>query len=92
MMLTMILLPALAALVLPFLKKKQDQRRCVILSLTLEAVLAANAMLLPERELVLLSITGSLTFALKLDGISKLFMAIAAFGFLLTGIYAFRYL
>lgn len=92
MMLTMILLPALAALVLPFLKKKQDQHRCVILSLTLEAVLAANAMLLPERELVLLSITESLTFALRLDGISKLFMVIAAFGFLLTGIYAFRYL
>ena len=43
MMLTMILLPALAALVLPFLKKKQDKHRCVILALALEAVLAANA-------------------------------------------------
>ena len=92
MMLTMILLPALAALVLPLLKSGQSKHRCVVLSLALEAVLAANAMLLPERELVLLSITESLTFALKLDGISKLFMAIAAFGFLLTGIYAFRYL
>ena len=48
MMLTMILLPALAALVLPFLKKKQDQRRCVILSLTLEAVLAGE-LLYPEH-------------------------------------------
>lgn len=92
MMLTMILLPALAALVLPLLKSGQDKHRCVVLSLALEAVLAANAMLLPERELVLLSMTESLTFALRLDGISKLFMVIAAFGFLLTGIYAFRYL
>ncbi len=92
MLLTMNLLPALAALVLPFLKSKRDKHRCVILTLALEAVLAANALLLPERELVLFAMTESLTIALRLDGISKLFMAIAAFGFLLTGIYAFRYL
>ena len=92
MMLTMILLPALAALVLPFLKTKQDKHRCVTAALALEAVLAANALFLPERELVLFSMTETLTIALKLDGISKLFMAIAAFGFLLTGVYAFRYL
>lgn len=92
MMLTMILLPALAALVLPFLKTKQDKHRCVTAALALEAVLAANALFLPERELVLFSMTETLTIALKLDGISKLFMAIAAFGFLLVGLYAFRYL
>lgn len=92
MMLTMILLPALAALVLPFLKNKQGKHRCVLFALALEAVLAANALFLPERELVLFSMTESLNIALRLDGISKLFMAIAAFGFLLTGIYAFRYL
>ena len=91
-MLTIILLPALAALVLPFLKTKQDKHRCVTAALALEAVLAANALFLPERELVLFSMTETLTIALKLDGISKLFMAIAAFGFLLTGVYAFRYL
>ncbi len=91
-MLTMLLLPALAALVLPFLKTKQDKHRCVTAALALEAVLAANALFLPERELVLFSMTETLTIALKLDGISKLFMAIAAFGFLLTGVYAFRYL
>lgn len=92
MMLTMILLPALAALALPFLKRRRDKHRCVMLALALEAVLAANALLLPEREMVLFSMTQSLTIALRLDGISKLFMAIGAFGFLLTGIYAFRYL
>lgn len=92
MMLTMILLPALAALTLPFLKCRRDKHRCVMLALALEAVLAANALLLPEREMVLFSMTQSLTIALRLDGISKLFMAIGAFGFLLTGIYAFRYL
>ena len=91
-MLTMLLLPALAALVLPFLKTKQDKHRCVTAALALEAVLAANALFLPERELVLFSMTETLTIALKLDGISKLFMAIAAFGFLLVGLYAFRYL
>lgn len=91
-MLTMILLPALAALVLPFLKNKQGKHSCVLLALALEAVLAANALFLPERELVLFSMTESLSIALRLDGISKLFMAISAFGFLLTGVYAFRYL
>ena len=91
-MLTMLLLPALAALVLPFLKTKQDKHRCVTAALALEAVLAANALFLPERELVLFSMTETLTIAMKLDGISKLFMAIAAFGFLLVGLYAFRYL
>lgn len=88
----MILLPALAALVLPFLKNKQGKHSCVLLALALEAVLAANALFLPERELVLFSMTESLSIALRLDGISKLFMAISAFGFLLTGVYAFRYL
>lgn len=88
----MILLPALAALALPFLKSRQDKHRCVTLALALEAVLAANALLLPEREIVLFSMTENLTIALRLDGISKLFMAIASFGFLLVGLYAFRYL
>lgn len=88
----MILLPALAALALPLLKSRQEQHRCIALSLALEAVLAANALLLPEREMVLFSMTQELTIALRLDGISKLFMAIAAFGFLLVGLYAFRYL
>ena len=92
MMLTMILLPALAALALPFLKSKLDRHRCVLLALALEAVLAANALFLPERELVLFSMTRTLTIGFRLDGISKLFMAIAAFGFLLVGLYAFRYL
>ena len=92
MMLTMILLPALAALALPFLKRRQDAHRVVLLALALEAVLAANALLLPEREMTLFSMTEALTIGLRLDGISKLFMSIAAFGFLLTGIYSFRYL
>ena len=92
MMLTMILLPALGALGLLLIKSKQDKHRFITLTLALEAVLAANALLLPEREMVLFSMTETLTIALRLDGISKLFMVIAAFGFLLVGLYAFRYL
>ena len=36
--------------------------------------------------------TDALVLALKMDGISRLFLAIAAYGYLLSAIYAFRYL
>lgn len=92
MMLTLILLPAIVGAVLPLLKNKKSQHCTVAAALILEAVLAAIALFAPEQEMVLFAMTDSLTVALKMDGISKLFMAIAAFGFMLTGIYAFRYL
>lgn len=92
MMLTMILLPALAALALPLLKSRRGKHRCTLAALALEAALAAVMLFAPEGEMVLFSMTDSLTVALRSDGISKLFMAIAAFGFLLVGLYAFRYL
>lgn len=92
MMLTLILLPALVGIALPFLKDKEGRHRVIAVSLILEAVLAAILLFTPGREMVLFSMTETLSVALRMDGISRLFMAIAAFGFLLTGFYAFRYL
>lgn len=92
MMLTMILLPAAVGAALPLLKDKSGKHRMVLCSLILEAVMTAIALFTPEKEMVLLSMTAKLTIALRMDGVSKLFMSIAGFGFLLTGIYAFRYL
>lgn len=92
MMLTMILLPGLVGSILPFLKDKNGRHRVIGCVLILEAVMAAIALFSPEKEMVLFSMTENLVIALRMDGISKLFMAIAAFGFLLTGFYAFRYL
>lgn len=92
MMLTMILLPALTGLALPFLKNRDGKHRMTLTALMLEAVQAVILLFAPQREIVLFSITDSLSIALRADGISRLFMLIAAIGFLLISIYAFRYL
>ena len=85
----MILLPALAGILLPLVKSKH---LVTTITLALEAMLAFIVLFSPERESVLLSMTDSLTVTLGVDKVSKLFVAIAAFGFLLVGIYAYQYL
>lgn len=92
MMLTMILLPTLTGLILPFLKNRAGKHRMILTAMILEAVQAAILLFAPQKEMVLFSITDSLCIALRADAISRLFMVIAAFGFLLISIYAFRYL
>lgn len=93
MMLLMILLPALAGVVMPFLK--EDRKTIHLVS---GAVLAAEALLTlvmlfkGQAETVLFNMTETLSIALRMDGVSKVFMAIAGFAFLPTGIYAFKYL
>ena len=91
-MLLMILLPALAGILLPLVKSKQNKHLVTTITLALEAMLAFIVLFSPERESVLLSMTDSLTVTLGVDKVSKLFVAIAAFGFLLVGIYAYQYL
>lgn len=88
----MILLPALAGILLPLVKSKQNKHLVTTITLALEAMLAFIVLFSPERESVLLSMTDSLTVTLGVDKVSKLFVAIAAFGFLLVGIYAYQYL
>lgn len=91
-MLLMILLPALAGILLPLVKGKQNKHLATTITLTLEAMLAFIVLFSPERESVLFAMTDSLTVTLGVDKVSKLFVAIAAFGFLLVGIYAYQYL
>lgn len=88
----MILLPALAGILLPLVKSKQNKHLVTTITLALEAMLAFIVLFSPERESVLFSMTDSLTVTLGVDKVSKLFVAIAAFGFLLVGIYAYQYL
>ncbi|MDO4492561.1 MAG: proton-conducting transporter membrane subunit [Clostridia bacterium] len=93
MMILMILVPVLAAAVLPFLGEDRKKIHLVAgAALVLEALLALYMLTVPAAEAVLFSMTETLTVALRMDGVSKVFMAIAAFGFLPTGIYAFKYL
>lgn len=93
-MLIMILLPAVTGILLPVLKLKNRTGKCILIAsvLALEAAGAVCLLFADSAELTLFSMTEVLTVALRLDGISKLFMAIAVFGFLLSGIYAFRYM
>lgn len=93
-MLILILLPAAAGALLPLLKLKDRKGKCCLLFavLLLEALGAAWLLFADSAELTLFSMTETLTVALRMDGVSKIFMAIAAFGFLLAGIFSFCYM
>lgn len=94
LMLIMILLPAAAGILLPLLKLKNRMGKCILIFsvLLIEALSAAWLLFADGAELTLFSMTETLTVALRMDAVSKIFMAIAAFGFLLSGIFAFRYM
>lgn len=93
-MLLLILLPFAAGILLPILKLKNRKRKCCLIFsvLALETIGAVSMLLSDTAELTLFSMTETLTVALRIDAVSKIFMAIAAFGFLLAGVFAFRYM
>lgn len=94
MMLTVILLPLAAGVLLPCLKLKNRKGKLAFVFAVLLAEAVCTVLLLCSdgAELTLFSMTQTLTVALRLDGVSKIFMAIAAFGFLFAGVFAFRYM
>lgn len=93
-LLCLIFLPMLLGAALPLWKLKNRRTKCalVLAALLLEAAGTVFLLLQGQAELTLFSMTKTLTVAFRMDGVSKLFMAIAAFGFLLAGVYAFRYM
>lgn len=94
LMLFLILLPVAAGILLPLLKLKNRTVKCALFVavLALEAIAASILLFSDAAELTLFSMTKVLTAALRMDGVSKLFMAVAAGGFLLAGIYSVRYM
>ncbi len=92
LMLFVIFFPALCALLMPALPTDRAKGGLLTAALALEAI--AVCALLPCRgtELTLFSMTPALTARLRMDAVSRLFMAVAAGGFLLSGIYALRYM
>lgn len=94
MMLGLILLPAVVGILLPALKLKNRKGKCCLLFtvLVLEALGACWLLFAHSVELTLFSMTETLTVALRMDEVSKIFMAIAAFGFLFAGVFSFRYM
>ena len=89
-----ILLPLAGGAALPLLRgrSKRTLHLCVLAILVLEAAAVTGLLLSPASELTVLAMSDSLVLALRMDGVSRLFLAVAAYGYLLTGIYAFRYL
>ena len=94
LMCLVILLPLAGGAALPLLRgrSKGTLHLCVLAILVLEAAAVTGLLLSPASELTVLAMSDSLVLALRMDGVSRLFLAVAAYGYLLTGIYAFRYL
>ena len=92
LMLFVIFFPALCAILVLALPTDRAKGILLTAALTVEAI--ATAVLLPcrEAELTLFSMTPALTARLAMDAVSRLFMGVAAGGFLLSGVYALRYM
>ena len=93
-LLILILLPMAAGVLLPILKigNRKGKLWFIAAVLAVEAGCAGFLLTQETAGLTLFSMTDTLTVALRMDGVSKIFMSIAAFGFLLVGLYAFRYM
>ena len=93
--LLVVLLPLLAGAGMPLLKTaaKRTVHLCVLAVLVLEAAAVTVLLFLPSGgELRLFAMSETLVLALRMDAVGKLFLAVAAYGFLFSGIYAFRYM
>lgn len=93
-MLLAVLLPLLAGALLPLLKIKdrKKQNLYVFSALCVQAVLTTCLLFSDSAELPLFTMTDQLRLFLRMDGVSRLFLAIAAYGFLAVGVYSFRYM
>jgi len=94
MLLVLILLPMLAGAALSLLKMENRRNKLMFITavLTVEAAIAVYMLTVDSAAITLFTMTDTLTVSLRMDGVSKLFMAVAALGFLPVGIYAFRYM
>ena len=93
-MLLVILLPLIGGALLPLFKRrsKKTLHICVVLLLAAEAAAVTALLVSAPDEMKLLQMTDTLVIALRMDGVSRLFLAIASYGYLAAGIFAFRYL
>lgn len=89
----LILLPMLGGVLLAVVKPQRAAIRNGIVAgfLTAHAGLSVFAVSAGLPGCRLFSLTDTLTLELQLDGVSAVFLLVAAFGFLAAGVYAFRY-
>lgn len=72
--------------------KKKTADALFVAALIAEAALAGWYLFLPDVSFELFAMTDTLRVSLGSDGVSRIFLAIGAFGFLISGIYAIRYM
>ena len=88
-------LPLAAGAALPAissLKKPAHLKRYVLVVLSAVFLLSLALLFTPERHLTLFCLTDELPLALSSDAFSRIFALLAAFMFLLSGIYSFEYM
>ena len=93
LLLALLLLPLLAGGALCFMKGHRKGADALFVSaLGAEAALALSVLILSPDGITLFRMTEELDVSLKLDTVGKVFLSVAAFGFVFAGVYALRYL
>ena len=89
-----VLLPLLGSGLLALLpgERKTLLHGTVLITLLLESAAVTGLLFVPDTGFYLFSMTDSLHVNVRLDGISRLFLTVAAYAFLASAVYAFRYL
>ena len=88
------LLPILFGAAMAIARPKDRKKRITLLlsGLALEALSVTALCCMKEASLYLFSMTEKLTVSLNMDGVSRLFLLIAVWGYLLAGIFSVRYM
>ncbi len=94
LMLIAVLLPIVTGIAVLCIKRSGKGLHIALFAvLAVEAAVVTVLMLQGSSEqIVLFAMSEELTVALRMDGLSCVFMPVAAYGFLVTEVYAFRYL
>ena len=93
LMIIAVFLPMVTGAVLPFVRLGSRKNKLALTGAVLaaEAVIAVILAAGTSNEFTLFSMTEILTVSLKIDNLSRLFLIVFSFGFLLAGIFAFKY-
>ena len=94
LLIVLLVLPIAAGVALSLLKKatRRAQNTVFVAALALEAAVCLWYLFLPDARVHLFSMTDALTVDLATDAVSRVFLAVGAFGFLFAGVYATRYM
>ena len=94
LIITAIWLPVFIGVYLAVFKPKERKERIIftLLALFLEAGVVTALCCFKEASLYLFAMTEKLVVYLEMDGVSKVFLLIAAWGYLIAGIFSVRYM